>query len=433
MAATATRRVATARKSAEKAARRVHAELEHRVGISVPVRLWDGTELGDGAAGFRIVLTYPWSLRALLRPPFDLAAGEAYVEGAIDLEGDPVAAMALGERIALDTIDLLPLLRRVRALPRPPRRHHPRRAALHGRMHSKTRDAQAIAFHYDLPQAFYEQFLDANLVYSCAYFANPGEPLEPAQERKLDLICRKLRLRPGMRLLDIGCGWGSLLAHAAGRYDVHGVGVTLSRTQAEAGRQLLAREGLAGQIDIRLQDYRDLDERFDAVASVGMAEHVGPGRLGEYVTAVWRLLAEGGSFLNHCIVLGDADRVRTGRERTFLGAYVFPDGGLVPAWRIVREIERGGFEVLDVEQLRPHYALTLRRWLRSLEAHHDQAVAAASEADYRVWRAYMAGAAHSFECRSLGVVQVLGHKPGPARADPPFGRSWMLPSQAVTG
>lgn len=394
------------------------------------MRLWDGTELGDPAAGCRIVLRHPWSLRALLRPPFDLTAGEAYVEGAIDLEGDPIAAMALGERIdarALSSIDLLHLLSRIRALPRPPRHRHSRRAALRGRMHSKARDAQAIAFHYDLPQAFYEQFLDANLVYSCAYFVEPGEPLERAQERKLDLICRKLRLSPGMRLLDIGSGWGSLLAHAARRYGTRGVGVTLSRTQAEAGVEWLAREGLAGQVDIRLQDYRDLDERFDAVASVGMAEHVGPDHLGEYVTAVWRLVTEGGSFLNHCIVLGDADQVRTGRERTFMDAYVFPDGGLVPAWRIVREIERAGFEVLDVEQLRPHYALTLRRWLRNLQAHHDKAAALTSEADYRIWRAYMAGAAHSFECRSLGVIQVLGHKPGPATTDPPLGRSWTLP------
>jgi cyclopropane-fatty-acyl-phospholipid synthase len=430
VAARATQRAGTARKKAETAARRVHAELERKAGISIPVRLWDGTELGDGTAGCRIVLEHPWSLRALLRRPFDLTAGEAYVEGAIDLEGDPIVAIALGERIgarALDSADLLRLVSRIHALPRPPRRHHARRAALHGRMHSKSRDARAIAFHYDLPQAFYEQFLDTNLVYSCAYFAEPDEPLQQAQERKLDLICRKLRLRPGIRLLDIGCGWGSLLVHAARHYGVIGVGVTLSRTQAEAGRQRLARAGLADQIDIRLQDYRDLDERFDAIASIGMAEHVGPSHLGQYVTAVWKLLAEGGSFLNHCIVLGDANQIRTGRERTFVSAYVFPDGGLVPAWRMVREIEQAGFEVLDVEQLRPHYALTLRSWLRNFEAHHDKAIAAASKTVYRIWRVYMAASAYSFESRALGVVQVLGHKPGPPTTDPPLGRSWMLP------
>jgi cyclopropane-fatty-acyl-phospholipid synthase len=424
--ATVTRRGAPTRRKPEDVVRRIHAELERRAGVSIPVRLWDGTELGDQAAGFRVVLEHPWSLRAL-RPPFDLTTGEAYVERAIDLEGDPIAAMAIGEHIALGTIDLLPFLGWLRALPPPPRQRHARRANLRGRLHSKARDAQAIAFHYDLPQAFYEQFLDANLVYSCAYFAEPDEPLERAQERKLDLVCRKLRLRPGMRVLDIGCGWGSLLAHAAKRYGVHGVGVTLSRTQAEAGRERLAREQLADQVDIRLQDYRDLDERFDAIASIGMAEHVGPDHLGEYVTAVWKLLVKGGLFLNHCIVFKDADRVRSERQRTFMDAYVFPDGGLVPAWRMVREVERAGFEILDVEQLRPHYALTLRSWLRNLEAHHDQAIAAAGEADYRIWRAYMAGAAYNFESRRLGVTQVLGQKPGSPESNLPLGRSWMLP------
>jgi cyclopropane-fatty-acyl-phospholipid synthase len=448
VAATATQRAAKADRKAQEAVRQVHAELEQRTGVSIPVRLWDGTELGNGTAGFRIVLECPWSLRALLRPPFDLAAGEAYVEGAIDLEGDTIAAMALGERISArthGTTDLLHILARLRALPRPPHRRHARRAALHGRKHSKARDAQAIAFHYDLPQAFYEQFLDRNLVYSCAYFAERDESLERAQERKFDLVCRKLRLRPGMRLLDIGCGWGSLLAHAARHYGVRGVGVTLSDTQVQAGRERLALQGLAGQVEIRLQDYRDLDERFDAIASIGMAEHVGPDHLSAYIRAVWKLLTEGGLFLNHCIVLGDANRVRSERKRTFMDAYVFPDGGLVPAWRMVREVERGGFEVLDVEQLRAHYALTLRSWLSNLEAHHDQAVAAASEADYRIWRVYMAGAAYNFESRRLGVVQVLGHKPGhghrstgashddrsadadAAPTDPPLGRSWMLP------
>lgn len=182
-------------------------------------------------------------------------------------------------------------------------------------------------------------------------------------------------------------------------------------------------------LEIRLQDYRDLDGRFDAIASVGMAEHVGPSHLGEYVGAVWRLLVDGGGFLNHCIVIGDAERVRTGRERTFANAYVFPDGGLVPVWRMVREIQQGGFEIRDVEQLRPHYALTLRRWIRNLESRHDAAVTSASEFDYRVWRIYMAGSAVGFETGSMQVVQVLGHKPGPAGTDPPLGRAWMAPAR----
>ncbi|MGH8901692.1 MAG: class I SAM-dependent methyltransferase [Egibacteraceae bacterium] len=412
--------------------RSVHGELTHRSGMAIPLRLWDGSELGDPQAGFRLVLEHPWSLRLLLRLPFDLAAGEAYTQGAIDLEGDVVAAMALGARLdehgVFSVGELARLFRALPRVPRPPRHRGPRRAALHGRMHTKRRDAGAIAFHYDLPGEFYEAFLGALPVYSCAYWHDPTEPLEAAQTRKLDVVCRKLRLRPGMRLLDIGCGWGALLLHAAREYGVHGVGVTLSRTQAEAGRAWVAREGLTDRLEIRLQDYRDMDGRFDAIASVGMAEHVGPSHLGEYVGAVWRLLSDGGGFLNHCIVTGHPDRVRTGRERTFANAYVFPDGGLVPAWRIVQEIQQGGFEILDVEQLRPHYALTLRRWIRNLESHHDAAVASASELDYRVWRIYMAGSAVGFETGSMEIVQVLGHKPGPAGTNPPLGRAWMAPA-----
>jgi cyclopropane-fatty-acyl-phospholipid synthase len=422
---------------AAQVARRLHDELRRGTGVALPVRLWDGTDLGDQGAGFRLVLEHPWSPRALLRTPFDLAAGEAYAEGAIDIEGDVVAAMACGARLGaarLGPAGLARLARLARRLPRPPASSHDRRAALRGPLHSRARDRRAIAFHYDLPQAFYETFLlepaaDRHLVYSCAYFADPAEPLAVAQERKLDLICRKLRLGPGTRLLDIGCGWGTLLIHAAQAYGAAGVGVTLSETQAEAGRELVGRSGVAGKVEIRLQDYRDLAERerFDAVASVGMAEHVGPAHLPEYVGVVRRVLSGGGLFLNHCMVMGDPGRVRTGREHTFANAYVFPDGGLVPLWRLASEIERGGFELVDVEQLRPQYALTLRRWIANLEATHDRAAAAASEADYRIWRAYMAGSADGFENGTFGVAQVLARVRAGGGPALPLGRRWMLP------
>ena len=410
------------------AVRTLHAELERRSGVALPLRLWDGAQLGDAGAGFRIVLLHPWSLRRMLSPPADLSAGEAYVDGAVDFEGDPVAAVAAGAALteALSPADRAALLRRLRRLPRPPRGRSARRARLRGRLHSRARDRAAVAFHYDLPQTFYESFLDRNLVYSCAYFAHPGEALERAQERKLDVICRKLRLRPGLRLLDIGCGWGSLLLHAARHYGATGEGVTLSRTQAEAAQRRIVEAGLEGQVEVRLADYRDVTGRFDVIASVGMVEHVGPENLERYTAAAFALLEPGGLFCNHGIVTGDAERVRTGRERTFVSAYVFPDGGLVPAWRAVQSLQRGGFEILDVEQLRPHYALTLRRWIANLQDHHDAAAAAASEADYRIWRAYMAGSAYSFASGSLGVVQVLCRKPG--GADPPLGRAWMLPA-----
>ncbi len=407
------------------AARAVHAEIAEATGVVLPVRLWDGTGLGEKDAGYTIVVRFPWSLRAMLLPPGDLSAGEAYVEGAIDIEGDVIAAMAAGAGLtaAMTPAARLRLVAHLLRLPRPPRRAHRHRAHLRGRRHSRARDRAAIAYHYDLPQSFYEQFLDRRLVYSCAYYRDANEPLEDAQRRKLDVICRKLRLRPGQRLLDIGCGWGSLLAHAADRYGVRGVGVTLSATQAEAGRQRIAAAGLADRVRILQTDYRELDGRFDAVASVGMFEHVGPDHLGSYFAVAHRLTADGGLFLNHGIVTGDAAHVRTGAERTFVSSYVFPDGGLVPAWRAVRHLEAAGFELLDVEQLRPHYALTLRAWLARLEQHRGAALEAAGEARYRAWRAYTAASAVSFSSGALGVVQLLGSKGHPA----PLGRDWMTP------
>lgn len=406
------------------ATRAVHAEVAEQTGVALPVRLWDGTELGDPHAGFRLDLTRPWSLRALLLPPGDLAAGEAYLAGDIEIEGDIVAAMAVAARTArrLPGRAVLRLLPTLLALPAPPH-PAPARARLHGRPHSRSRDRAAIAYHYDLPQAFYETFLDADLVYSCAYYADPAESLEVAQRRKLEVVCRKLRLRAGSRLLDIGCGWGSLVLHAARHHGAQALGVTLSRTQAEAARRRVERAGLGHLVEVRLADYREVEGTFDAVASIGMLEHVGPEHLPGYLATVARLTAPGGLTLQHGIVMGDADRVRTGRERTFVSAHVFPDGGLVPAWRLARDVQRAGFELLDVEQLRPSYALTLREWVRRLEAARDRAVAAAGEVRYRTWRAYMGASAYSFEERSLGVVQVLGGR----AATVPLGRDWMLP------
>jgi cyclopropane-fatty-acyl-phospholipid synthase len=420
---------------------RIHSELERLTGVAVPLRLWDGTELG-GPGTFRLVLAHPWSARALLAPPrgarmSDAAAGAAYTTGAIDIEGDMVAAIATGSAVArsvqaLPRHRLLPLARAVRRLPAPPAPPSPGRPALSGRRHSQARDRQAIAHHYDLPQAFYETFLDQGLVYSCAYFADPDEPLEVAQTRKLELICRKLRLRPGMRLLDIGCGWGSLLLHAARHHGVEGIGVTLSETQHAAATERARVAGLGQRVHVELRDYREVTGQFDAVASVGMFEHVGPDHLPEYFAAAYRLTAPGGLFLNHGIVTGDAQRIRTGDERDFTSAAVFPDGGLVPAWRAVQAMQEPGFELLDLEQLRPHYGLTLRRWVAGLEAHRTAAVATASEQAYRTWRAYMAGAAHGFETGHLGVVQVLGLR-GPRPRDLPLDRSWMLLSAPRRG
>ncbi|MDP8977924.1 MAG: cyclopropane-fatty-acyl-phospholipid synthase family protein, partial [Actinomycetota bacterium] len=396
-------------------------------GVSMPLRLWDGTTLGSDDEGFRIVLRHPWSLRAMLLPPSDLSAGEAYLDDDIDLEGDAVGLMEVGarmQRAGLTRVDQARLARQLLRLPRPPRRSHPLRARLRGARHSRARDRAAIAHHYDLDQRFYEQFLDRRLVYSCAYFGTPDEDLETAQLRKLDVVCRKLRLRPGRRLLDIGCGWGSLLLHAAREYGVVGVGATLSRTQAEAGRQRAEEAGLGDRVDIRLMDYRDLTGTFDAVASIGMFEHVGVDHLGEYFRAAHRLTAPGGLFLNHGIVTGHNQGNQALHGRSFAAKYVFPDGALAPAWRAAREMEEAGFELIDVEQLRPHYELTLRHWVRRLERNHEAAVAAASEVRYRVWRSYMAASALGFARGDMGLAQVLGSK----GHDLPLGRSWMLPA-----
>jgi len=415
------------RQAAAETVARLHRMFAARSGVELPLVLWDGRTIGPTDASYRLVLRHPWSLRSLLLPPSDLKAGEAYVLGHVDIEGDLFVALealrratrarlTLGERVAI--------VRQLLSLPRPPGRPTDRRARLRGRKHSQARDRAAIAFHYDLANDFYRSFLDEGLVYSCAYFADPDEPLEAAQERKLDLVCRKLRVDADTRLLDIGCGWGSLLIHAARRYGARGVGVTLSRTQAEIARERIAGAGLTDRVEVRLQDYRELEGRFDAVASIGMVEHVGPEDLATYFASVHRLLADGGRFLNHGITTGDrTDRVRRGGTRDFIGAYVFPDGGLVPAWRMTQEMERGGFEVIDLEQLRPHYALTLRSWVARLEANREAALAASSERDVRIWRLYMAASAVNFEAGGLGVIQLLGSK----GARLPLGRSWMLP------
>jgi cyclopropane-fatty-acyl-phospholipid synthase len=417
--------VSTAVDTAIGAALGIHARLS-ACGVNLPVRLWDGRELGPPDAGFRVVLAAPHALRALLLRPTDLAAGEAYAFGDIDIEGDIVAALhtaTMSRRIPqAERVRLARLLTR---LPRPPRRPASRRARLRGRAHSLQRDRAAVQFHYDVGNDFFATFLDENLVYSCAYFTDADDDLGRAQLRKLDLICRKLHLRPGERFLDVGCGWGSLAMHAARRYGVRVVGVTLSTAQHELARARVAEAGLADRVDIRLQDYREVDGRFDAIASVGMVEHVGARQLPGYFEQLYRLLARGGRCLNHGITTGRRRVVRdfSSDATSFIGAYVFPDGALVPAGVAVQRMEEAGFEIHDVEQLRPHYARTLRHWVRRLERNAEAAIAATSELDYRIWRAYMAGSAVSFESGDLGVVQILGTR----GALLPLDRAWMMP------
>ncbi len=400
-------------------------------GCDLPLRLWDARVLGPADRGYRLVLAQPWSLRALLVPPTDLQAGETYISGGVDVEGSMVAAiediaalrtrLSLGERVRMASV----VLRQ----PRPPQRFRPDRPGLTGRHHTRQRDAAAIRQHYDVGNDFYRLWLDRDLVYSCAYVAEQdrtaplSDPsaLDRAQHRKLELVCRKLALRPGERFLDVGCGWGALVIHAARRHGVEAVGVTLSEEQAALARERVAAEGLTRRIRIECLDYRDVTERFDAIASVGMVEHVGAEQLPRYVAHLHDRLVDGGRLLNHGITTGQRGVVRDlgADPDNFVGRYVFPDGALVPTAHMVRLLEQGGFEVWDLEQLRPHYAWTLRRWVANLEARYDDAVALVGEATTRIWRAYLAGAVVGFETQDHGVVQILAAR---GRARLPFGR-----------
>jgi cyclopropane-fatty-acyl-phospholipid synthase len=400
------------------------------------------------------VLRVPWALRSLLGPGGDLVAGEAYLADQVDVEGSMVAALrALRDLAARDALDLGEraavglALRRLPPAPRGRRHaHHLRRelsVRLRGRAHTAGRDAEAVRHHYDVGNDFYRQFLDPQLVYSCAVFAEEdrhapvtdGDVLARAQRRKLELVCRKLRLRPGQRLLDIGCGWGALVLHAAVHHGVEAVGVTLSPEQAALARRAVSRVGLADRVRVEVADYRELDPRrgtYDAVASVGMVEHVGADNLDAYVAHLRSLLGPGGRLLNHGITTGRRPVVRDfAHERdSFIARYVFPDGALVPAHRMATAVERAGLEVWDVQQLRPHYARTLEHWVANLEANAERARELAGERRYRIWRAYMAGSVVGFEADDLGVVQILGVR-APNRL--PFGRAWMEPPEPPPG
>ncbi|MFP5252259.1 MAG: class I SAM-dependent methyltransferase [Actinomycetes bacterium] len=421
--------------------RRLHRRLA-RVGVDLPVRLPDGDLLGPDRAGYRIVVAQPSAVRALLLVGDDRAAGEAYVRGDVDVEGSMVAALrdlsrhvpALGGgRPATG------LIADVLRLPRLGSDPAGRQPSLAGAVHSLQRDREAIRYHYDVGNDFYRLFLDRRLVYSCAYFPD-GTPLDPpdgpddgldaAQARKLDLICRKLDLRPGERLLDIGCGWGALAIHAATHYGVEVVGVTLSDEQVSLARERAGQAGVDDRVEFRLADYREVTGTFDAVASIGMFEHVGTDQLDRYFTTCHLLTRPGGRFLNHGITTGQRGIVRDlAHDDGFLARYVFPDGALVPAHTAVTHLERAGFELVDLEQLRPHYARTLTRWVARLEATAFTARATADERTYRIWRAYMAASAVGFATGDLGVIQLLGVRPP---GDLPLSRTRMLLPEPTT-
>jgi len=374
-------------------------------GPAFSIRLWDGWQWSSSAnerPSCTIVVATPDALTTLIARPNEVTLGEAYIHGDLDVEGDifsvfEVAGYLFSRPKGLKqcTLEKLGSVAYVVG-----------QRLKHGALNSKNRDRLSIAYHYDLPAEFFEPWLGPTMVYSCAYFRDSADSLEAAQTQKLDLICRKLGLQPGDRFLDIGCGWGSLVLHAAKRWHVHADGITLSQRQAEVGRRRIAQSQLEDCCSVELLDYRDLKETesYDKIASIGMFEHVGRKNLQGYFGIAKRLLRPGGLFLNHGIARSATSPIR---ENSFIRRYVFPDGRLVTISETIAAAESQGFEVRDVENLREHYELTLRRWVDGLERNADSLIRMVSTMKYRIWLLYAAGCAAAFRRGDLTVQQVL--------------------------
>ncbi|WP_330305085.1 MULTISPECIES: cyclopropane-fatty-acyl-phospholipid synthase family protein [unclassified Streptomyces] len=405
------------------AASRLKSLVEQLLGAPLPVRIraWDGSVAGPPDAPALVVRNRK-AVRRLLWKPGELGLARAWVAGDLGVEGDLYAALDLvagllwergedarGVSEALRDPEVRAAVRGLLKMagsplpPAPPREEVRRRRHLH----TKRSDKRAISHHYDVGNDFYEIVLGPSMIYSCAYW-DEGGTLEDAQRDKLELISGKLDLKPGQRLLDVGCGWGSMAIHAAREHGASVVGVTLSQEQAAYARKRVADEGLTDKVEIRVQDYRDVaDGPYDAISSIGMAEHVGAERYLEYAEVLYQLLKPGGRLLNHQIARRPQRDESAYSVDEFIDAYVFPDGELAPIGTTVTQLERAGFEVRDVESIREHYALTLRRWVTNLEAQWPRAVKLSSPGRARVWRLYMAASALAFERNRIGVNQVL--------------------------
>ncbi|MGW6545722.1 class I SAM-dependent methyltransferase [Streptomyces massasporeus] len=431
------------------AAPRLQGLFTQLLGAPLPVRIraWDGSQSGPPGAPILVVRNRR-ALRRLLWKPGELGLARAWVAGDLDIEGDLYATLDLLAGLIWERGDdartLAQALRdpEVRAavrglvklaglpLPPAPPREEARSPRRH--LHTKRTDRRAISHHYDVGNDFYEIVLGPSMVYSCAYWPAPDSALEQAQRDKLELVCRKLGLRPGLRLLDVGCGWGSMAVHAAREHGVRVVGVTLSQEQAAYARKRVAEDGLTDKVEIRVQDYRDVrDGPYDAISSIGMAEHVGAEQYLEYAADLYDLLKPGGRLLNHQIARRPRGDETTYSVDAFIDSYVFPDGELQPIGATVAQLERAGFEVRDVEAIREHYALTLRRWVERLEADWQRAVQLAGPGRARVWRLYMAASALAFERNRIGVNQVLAVRTPDSGASgmPLRARAWGAPDR----
>jgi cyclopropane-fatty-acyl-phospholipid synthase len=385
--------------------------VERLLGARIPVGLkaWDGSRAGapDGPC---VVLKSRRALRHVLWQPGELGLARAYVSGDLDVEGDLAEGLSrfwrLGRRIRpapRDWLEIVKLAARLGVIgprPRPPVAE----ARLSGRLHTRRRDSAAIAHHYDLSNDFYRLLLDPHMAYSCAYFTSADEPLADAQTNKLDLICRKLDLKPGMRLLDVGCGWGSLVIHAAANYGVHATGVTLSAQQRDHVLSRVGAEELHGRVDVRLQDYRELaDEPFDAVASIEMGEHVGEGNYPAYAATLYRMLKPEGRLVLQQMSRGG---VAPGGG-AFIETYIAPDMTMRPIGSTLNHLTGAGFEIRDVQAMREHYARTCRAWADTLGERLRDAVGLIGPEQVRVWRLYLAGGALAFAENRMGVDQIV--------------------------
>jgi cyclopropane-fatty-acyl-phospholipid synthase len=410
-------------------------------GEDPPVALvfWDGTRFGPHDPQAVVIVRSPVALRRILWAPGELGLARAYVAGELDVEGDIFAILALRDRLAdlrtrtLATrvgpngiIGLSRTIVRLAGIGLPPP-VPAEEVRLRGLRHSKARDAAAISHHYDISNDFYGLVLGDTMTYSCAAFLEEDFDLSDAQHAKHELVARKLGLKPGMRLLDVGCGWGSMLLHAARHHGVEGVGITLSREQAGFAKARIERAGLSKRIEIRVQDYRDVaDGPYDAISSIGMFEHVGLDRLRAYFTTLRGLLPDGGRLLNHAIGRPRPTGRRTGFERrSFVERYVFPDGELHEVGNVISAMASCGLEVRDLECLREHYGRTLRAWVANLERNWDDAVRYVGASRARVWRLYMAGSALAFEANRIRVDQVLAVRTSAS------GKATMPPSRSA--
>ncbi len=408
------------------------------------ISAWDGSVTGPdngrpihlaNERGFNYLLTAPGSLglaRAYLKD--DLVLGD------ID-EGNPYEVLKLledGLQVRVPSVRDMPQVARFAVAHRPrlpelPPEETPSRIRrlASGLTHGRRRDSEAIAHHYDVSNDFYELVLGPSMAYTCAVYPSAEASLEAAQEAKFDLVCRKLGLEPGMRLLDVGCGWGGMVSHAVRHYGVQALGVTLSKEQAAYAAQRLSREGLTDRAEVRHLDYRDVTEDgFDAVSSIGLTEHIGPRNYAAYFGFLASRLVEGGRLLNHCITRPDNGHMQI-RDRGFINRYVFPDGGLTGSGDIVTHAENAGFEVRHHENLREHYALTCRDWCTNLSKNWDECVAEAGRGTARVWGLYLAGSRLSFERNRIQLHQVLAVRTGRGGASG-FGLEPLFPEGSAT-